>query len=180
MTLTTNDLLTVIAIPFIVSIIANLVTPTFRRWFAAGIAKSARTTNVIGLRLLVVRKKQIEKEIAEINEYADPKRATDLLDGALTFAKVSLWILLLSPLLGSTLRVLAPYLPDFLPSIYKLPEVAFALTVGSLAAAGPFQAAIYCSIVQRKLKKSRNATALIQRLNSEKADIIATLEQRQA
>lgn len=181
MELTSQEWVTLIGIPLAVSIAANIITPLVRKTINSGgksLLKEARGSSIA---LISFKEEEIKKEIRDLeNLRANPEALVDLLNGSIQFSKISLWALLLSPVFALIISYFSPHLPW----LYSNPAFTGVSVIAAIAAAGPFQAAIHASIVQRKLKKVRQADVNICTLKAQlniikKLKVNATEEKNQ-
>lgn len=173
MELTTKEWLTLVGIPLAVSLAANVLTPAVQHLLKASGHLALRKTSAASYKLIEVRIKQIDTEIAEIERLRDtPRELIQLLEGSVIFCQLSLCALLLSPLVAYLVSKLSPYLPWF----YSNPLFAGTSVIAAIAAAGPMQAAIYASVVQHKLKKVRQSENRLAKLRAEKDQALSMLQ----
>jgi hypothetical protein len=172
MDLTAKEWITLVGIPLVVSLAANVLTPLVQRILRSGSTAATKGANNAADKLLKVRVSQIDAEIREIERLRDnPEEVIKLLEGSVIFSQMSLWALLLSPIAAVLFSKLSPYLPW----LYSNPTFTAASLIAAVAAAGPLQATIYASIVQRKLKKVRDSSNRLDQLNAEKKRVLALL-----
>lgn len=155
MDLTAKEWMTLVGVPLVVSLAANIITPLVQRLLRSGGTVAIKRANNASDKLLKLRVSQIDAEIQEIERLRDnPEEVIKLLEGSVIFSQMSLWALLLSPIAAAIFSKLSPYLPW----LYRNPTFTAASLIATVAAAGPLQAAIYASVVQRKLKKVRQSS----------------------
>jgi hypothetical protein len=164
MELTIQEWVTLIGIPLGVSIAANILTPFVRKAIKSSGKSFLKGATGSSNALIAFKENQIKKEIHELEKLRNnPEALIDLLDGSIQFSKISLWALLISPVFAFILSQFSPHLPW----LYSNPAFTGASVIAAIAAAGPFQAAIYASIVQRKLKKVRQSETHIATLKAQ-------------
>jgi hypothetical protein len=164
MELTNQEWLTLIGIPLVVSIAANILTPFVRKGISSSGKSLLKGATGSSNALIALKEGEIKKEIHELEKLRDnPEALIDLLDGSIQFSKNSLWALLLSPVFAFIISQFSSHLPW----LYSNPTFTGASVIAAIAAAGPFQAAIYASIVQRKLKKVRQSEVHIATLKAQ-------------
>ena len=151
---------TLILVPFVVSIVANLCTPFSRRIIVAFVASAVKGGNKALYGMVLLRIRQIESEVNEVEKFiCEPLEILKHYRSTLCTVNFGLWTLLLSPIIAACVQQLAIkygyYLPGQVGKFLSIPGVVFALTIGALFSAGPFQTAMYSLYISRRLKKNR-------------------------
>lgn len=169
-----TETLSLIVIPFVVSIVANMFTPTFQRLLAFVAIRSVKATSASGIYLLKVREKQILEEISEIRELSSNiKSLLDKYENAVFFMGFSLWVLLLAPLFGLAAGFL---LHSFLPDPFGRPIFIAIGVCAGVVGAGPLQAALYSIFSFRRVRRLKSPDAAIEKLSEELAAVRKYLE----
>jgi len=173
--------LTLLLIPFFVSIIANIFTPFFQRMAVSTLATAATKLNNGANGILRFRVKQINKEISEINLLTTNQ--TELMKHyqlSISYVGFGLWVLLWSPFIATIAVKLSSYFPETTSVLFGNPNFVFSATIAALFSAGPLQAAIYSSYISKRLKKlENNPQALIEKLEKEREKISTIVGQSQ-
>jgi len=181
MKLSGDEWRTLVVIPAVVSLAINLCTPIVRRGVTSLLVKGASHMQGGMSSLLKLRIRQINEELAEYQKLSTSHSALlEHYQSSVFFMGWSLWILLLSPVVGLIVQALASRYAHFLPSVwgefFAIPGAAFAAVIGAMFAAGPFQATVYSSLLRKKLKHvATDPAALKTKLELERAKIEALL-----
>ena len=177
MKLSGDEWRTLVVIPAVVSLAINLCTPVVQRAATSLLVKSARHMHGGMNSLLRLRIRQINTELAEFQKLSTSHSA--LLEHyrmSAFFMSWGLWMLLLSPVVAMIAQALAFRYAHLLPwvwgELFVIPGAAFAAVIGTMFAAGPFQATLYSSFLQRKLKQiATDPTGYIFKLEMERTKI---------
>lgn len=182
MNLTSEEWRTLVAIPAIVTLVMNWLTPLIGKMALAALSRTAAGMHGSANFVFRIRIAQLEREIAEFRKLqTDHSALMSHYLMTIDYMRFGLWALLLSPAIGALLVILssnyAHFLPGFYADFYSRPGAVFAFAIGTTIAAGPFQAALCASYMRRRLKQlSTDPKGLFKKLEDEKYRMLSALQ----
>jgi hypothetical protein len=172
---------TLVAIPAVVALIVNLLTPLAQRLAISMLASSAARLGGALSFVIRVRIRQIDRELQEMHDLvSSPIALLAHYRSTIFYVAFGLWVLLLAPVAGVAAEALAARFAQYLPGLYgqwfSMKGTAFVTLVGAAFACGPFQATIYSSYVRGRLRQlAENPADLFAKLEAERARLGAAL-----